>query len=362
MSADADSPDTTGRPEAALYATAAVPAHRRPVYWRDALARTFSAPDVSLPGEDCSGTIRTSWLGPVRVATVEGGPVAIGRPAQPAGTRLGEALVVMSPAEGEASVEQDGREARVRPGETVFCDMTRPIRIGFTSAFHVKALVLPQRLLGLTELGLRRLTTTPMSPDTPYGALLGPVLTKLADTAPTLSRGTGEALARHVVDLLSVLAEERLNQDGGDPPGAAAHLLPRIQAFIERQLGDPDLAPESIARAHGISVRYLHRLFEHEDTTVRRWIQRRRLQECRRELARRGSAGLTISGVARRWGFTSAAHFSRAFRTMYGMSPAEWRAFRVPDASTPAPVGVAVGCQAATELRPRRPISGDTAA
>lgn len=59
--------------------------------------------------------------------------------------------------------------------------------------------------------------------------------------------------------------------------------------------------------------------------TITRWILQRRLEECSRELARRGRVSPTVSSVAQRWGFVNAAHFSRAFRTAYGMSPREWR-------------------------------------
>jgi len=134
--------------------------------------------------------------------------------------------------------------------------------------------------------------------------------------------------------------------------------------FIDRHLADPDVTPEVIARAHHISVRYLHRLFEAEDITVSRWIQRRRLQECRRELARREVAGRTIAAVARRWGFTSAAHFSRVFRATYGMSPVEWRdsAARAPR-TPPSPSGVTRVSEAAAASRPRcshlHPARGD---
>lgn len=104
--------------------------------------------------------------------------------------------------------------------------------------------------------------------------------------------------------------------------------LDQIRAFIGRHLADPDLTPEVIARAHRISVRYLHKIFEAEDTTVSRWIQSRRLEACRRDLLRREAANRTIVAVAHRWGFTSAAHFSRVFRAAYGMSPSKWRATR----------------------------------
>jgi AraC-like DNA-binding protein len=99
----------------------------------------------------------------------------------------------------------------------------------------------------------------------------------------------------------------------------------RILRFIDEHLADADLSPEVIAGAHHISVRYLHKLFRDEGTTVGRWIQRRRLEECRRDLVRGLRARRTIASVAGRWGFLSATHFSRVFRAAYGMSPSEWR-------------------------------------
>ncbi|MDX2681609.1 AraC family transcriptional regulator [Streptomyces sp. NY05-11A] len=40
---------------------------------------------------------------------------------------------------------------------------------------------------------------------------------------------------------------------------------------------------------------------------------------------RNGRGSRTIAAVAGRWGFLSAAHFSRVFRSAYGLSPREWR-------------------------------------
>ncbi|WP_432705807.1 helix-turn-helix domain-containing protein [Amycolatopsis taiwanensis] len=57
-----------------------------------------------------------------------------------------------------------------------------------------------------------------------------------------------------------------------------------------------------------MSVRYLHKVFEGEGTTISRWIQQRRLEECSRELARRHRVIPTVSAVAQRWGFVNPAH------------------------------------------------------
>ncbi|WP_443068697.1 helix-turn-helix domain-containing protein [Streptomyces sp. NBC_01361] len=338
-----------------LYTTDSVPTDHRQTYWREALSRTFAAVDIAVSDEVCSGTIRTSRLGHLKVATVEGGPLWVRRTPQLIARGEEEYLVVKLLVRGVAMVEQDAREGHLHPGEIVFCDLTRPMRMEFLHPFQTKSLVLPRRLLDLGESDLQRLTATPISPDTTLGSLLSPFLTQLVDTAETYPSATGEVLARHIVDLLTVLAGERLHQEVGDTPSAARVLLPRIQGFIDQHLADPDVTPEVIARAHQISVRYLHRLFETEDVTVGRWIQRRRLQECRRELARGQAAGRTIAAVAHQWGFTSAAHFSRVFRAAYGMSPAEWRdSAALASRTPPSPSGVSRVSEAATALRPRR--------
>ncbi|MFE9445147.1 helix-turn-helix domain-containing protein [Streptomyces sp. NPDC006602] len=309
-----------------------MPTHQRQEFWRAALSRTFTSVDIAVPDEVCSGSLRTSPLGRLQIATVEGGPLCVRRTPRLIARGEDQRLIVKLLVRGVASVEQDAREVHLRPGAIAICDMARPLRMAFPQPFQTKSLVLPRRLLGLGESDLRRLTATPIRPDTTVGSLLSPFLTQLVDTAATYPSATGEVLARHVVDLLAVLVGERLHQEVGDTPSTTQVLLPRIQVFIDRHLADPDLTPDAIARAHQISVRYLHKLFQTEDVTVSRWIQRRRLQECRRELARREAAGRTIAAVARQWGFTSAAHFSRVFRDAYGLSPAEWRdsAARVP--------------------------------
>ncbi|MER6538888.1 helix-turn-helix transcriptional regulator [Streptomyces sp900105755] len=80
-----------------------------------------------------------------------------------------------------------------------------------------------------------------------------------------------------------------------------------------------------MARADSISVRYLHKLFQADSGTIGQWIRRCRLQKCRSELAGLDATRRSISAVAHRWGFTSASHFSRAFRSLYGISLADWR-------------------------------------
>jgi AraC-like DNA-binding protein len=74
-----------------------------------------------------------------------------------------------------------------------------------------------------------------------------------------------------------------------------------------------------------MSLRSLHQLFHNQGLTVAGYIRQRRLERCRRDLTDPALAARPVAAIAATWGFTSAADFSRAFRTAHGMPPAEYR-------------------------------------
>lgn len=111
----------------------------------------------------------------------------------------------------------------------------------------------------------------------------------------------------------------------GGAAGVRAALLHRICQTIESQLGDPELSLANIAEAHGISPRYVQKLFESVSQSFIRYIRHRRLERCRYDLESPIHDQLSISDICFRWGFNDAAHFSRAFRDQYGVSPREYR-------------------------------------
>ncbi|MFE7558389.1 helix-turn-helix domain-containing protein [Kitasatospora sp. NPDC057500] len=299
-------------------------AHRRRAAWHDELSRTFGAVPLAVPGEPSCGTVRTASLGRLRTATVEGdGLSALRTKRLTVQDGQDGRLVVTLLDTGAARLEQDGREAVLGPRDVFVHDLARPFQLAFPGAFRAKSLVLPRDVLGLSESETAHVTARRFGADTPLGCLLSPLLAGLVDGAGDYGPHTLKLMARNVVDLLAMLADEVLGRAAADASGGDRALLARIQEFIDRNLADPDLSPETIARAHHISLRYLHKLFEGEEATVRRWIQRRRLKECRHDLALHRTT--TISAVAHRWGFTSAAHFSKVFRAAYGMAPREWR-------------------------------------
>ncbi|WP_178133972.1 helix-turn-helix domain-containing protein [Vineibacter terrae] len=134
----------------------------------------------------------------------------------------------------------------------------------------------------------------------------------------------GLAARRATIELLGAAVARRM---GCTPMPLAQLHLRRAQDYIMKHLRDPALTLKQIARANGMSVRYLHLLFAQATRQgVSSWIREQRLQRCRDALADGVLDGPLITEIAFSWGFNDAAHFSRRFKRRFGQSPSAFRA------------------------------------
>lgn len=97
------------------------------------------------------------------------------------------------------------------------------------------------------------------------------------------------------------------------------------KTLISARLNDYELNAAFVARAVGVSLRHLNRAFATEDTTVTQYIHDQRLELARQELVNTRADFPLIAEIAAKWGFSSQAHFTRAFRRRYGVAPSQMR-------------------------------------
>ncbi|TXS20420.1 helix-turn-helix domain-containing protein [Streptomyces sp. adm13(2018)] len=308
-----------------MVTTDSVPEQDRIAFWHEAVSRTLVPMEVSARGGGpFDGRMATDRVGCLQVTTVEADAQRVSR-TRTLIARSPRALVAVGvQTSGTAAFLQDGRRAEVGEGDLVLYDTTRPFSFDYPGRFTARVFQVPRRALGAPDSALRQATGRAIGTADGFGAILLPFLTNLASTAGSHPPAVATRLSGMVVELFDTLIAEE-SRSGGPDTDTAGHLVRRVRDHVDRNLLDPDLCPARLAAAHGISVRYLHRLFEGEGITVSRLIRQRRLEECGRELARRGRTAPSVSAVAQRWGFVSPAHFSRAFRAAYGVTPTEWR-------------------------------------
>ncbi|SHH41885.1 transcriptional regulator, AraC family [Streptomyces sp. 3214.6] len=296
-------------------------------YWHSLVSNTFIPLDVTLHERERSvGTISSARLGPLRISVVGAGPQTVSRHRRLIAQGGEEYLTVTLQQRGTARLSQDGRQVVAKPGTFTCTDTGRPFTREHPDDFRFTWFGVPKKELGMSDTELRTITGTLFSGSSGTSGLVAGYLARLADHAAAFDSSTGRRLAMTAVDLLTVMVRERQGRLDPQASDTARGMLARVKAYILRNLADSELSPERIAVAHHISVRYLHNLFRSEGITVGRWIHRERLERCRGDLSRPSGTAPTVSAVAQRWGFVSASHFSRVFRTAYGMSPREWQA------------------------------------
>jgi AraC family transcriptional regulator, positive regulator of tynA and feaB len=142
----------------------------------------------------------------------------------------------------------------------------------------------------------------------------------LAHELPQLDGPASAAAASAALELLRAAVEPSL------PSSRSARrtaLQSEVRRYVRTHLQDPAIGPESIARAHAMSVRALHALFEDAPESVAGLVRRERLERCRQDLEL--PSGGSITEIAFRWGFRDAAHFSRVFKRKFDMTPSEAR-------------------------------------
>jgi AraC family transcriptional activator of tynA and feaB len=100
----------------------------------------------------------------------------------------------------------------------------------------------------------------------------------------------------------------------------------RIREYILQHLCNPMLDVEMIARGVGLSVRYIHHLFQNEPASLMQWAHMKRLERCRELIVDRRLRHRKISQIAYDAGFNDLAHFSRCFRKRFQLSPSQARA------------------------------------
>lgn len=295
--------------------------------WRDMIREHFVALDIHADARDrFTGSVQAGDIGHLKVASVRSGTQGCSRTPGLARRDPDAYLQVGLIARGGATVTQDGREGVLRPGDFAVYETDRPFHWGLHGDWELLVFTWPRASIALEAGASRQLTARGLRGDTGLGAIVGRMLGDLVSGTPRLSAAGGVRLADEVAELVTTVAGEHLRPAA--PTRAADDLLRRIDAYLLEHLADPDLSPSTIAAAHFLSTRHLHRLFARRGTTVTQRIQRLRLERCRRELLDPHADHRSITDISRQWGFSDPATFSRAFRGAYAMSPRDWRATR----------------------------------
>ncbi|MFF4349547.1 helix-turn-helix domain-containing protein [Streptomyces sp. NPDC001530] len=287
-------------------------------------ASTILAPlAVTAPGVDgFRADIDAAAVGRACVARIRGSGHLVARTPRAITSTDPELLkVTLHRSPVPAAVDQGGRQSRAHGGDFVVFDMTRPYRLAVADDCDVLAVGIARGELGRHADTLARQAARRLQAETGAQAVLSAFLDGLGRHLDEL---TGPAQA-HVGDALVSLLIAAFTEKAPARMDTATELVDRIRVYTLANISDPSLCVDSVAAAHGISARQLHRLFRRTGEPFAAWLRQERLERIRRDLLDPAHDGRTTAAVAARWGIHDPRHLARALKAHYGQSARDLR-------------------------------------
>jgi AraC-like DNA-binding protein len=297
--------------------------------WEYRICRTF-VPLRARPREaafvDFRGDVASTALGSVILAEVTADEAVVERTPRLIRQDDPELYKFGLQVSGSCVIEQDSRQAHLRPGDLSIYDTSRPYRISGSDDFRMTVAMFPRHLVRLPEPQMAELCAIRLAGDTGLATLISPLMRGLAAGLTSDGAVIATHLGDAVVDLVTAAFAEKLSLPSRlGVPASHRTLVAEVQVYIERHLHEPGLSTQTIARAHFVSARQLQKVFEAEGISVSALIRSRRLERCRRDLVDPLLADVPVAVIGHRWGFPDAPHFSRLFRVAFGESPRDYR-------------------------------------
>jgi AraC-like DNA-binding protein len=320
-----------------LLSTAAVAPGERLALWTDLICDVYVqlACDARVAPDQFRGEIRQDRLATLDLSQVTSRPQHVQRTARQIAKATEDYFLVSIQTQGTGSVRQDGREAFLRPGDFALYDSTRPYELLFEEDFQQFVLMLPGAMLRSQLKGTERLTASAVSGTRGAGHLMIGMIETLWRDVDTLEPASADAVADSVLHILVA----GLKTLPAAQPAAVSNLVAlhrhQIRAYALQHLRDPRLSVGMIAAALKLSPSTVHRAFQGEPCSAAHWIWSQRLDAIKRDLADPALRHRGVSEIAFGWGFNDAAHFSRAFKERFGVTPREFRQGTGGDAPVP---------------------------
>ncbi|MDF3283592.1 helix-turn-helix domain-containing protein [Gordonia sp. N1V] len=306
--------------------------------WREAISSAFvpldAAPLVGAPTA-FSGGLASRELGDLQLSEVLGASAWVRRTASTIRRADPGVIKVALQLSGHSTVSQAGREAELGPGDLAVYDTSRRYELALADSFDILVAVIPRETLRINDSELDDGVARTITSCTGVGALLRPMLCALREQSLGEESMAPQGMSAQslvtdaVADLVSACLRAAVPDTG---IGAGDTVLMSARTYIEGHLGDPFLTPAAVAAHHHVSLRYLQKLFAQDGDTVAGFIRRLRLERCRGDLADPLQIHRSVGAICAANGLVEAAHFSRIFKSAYGMSPRQYRDSHLPAA------------------------------
>ncbi|MDP9603489.1 UNVERIFIED_ORG: AraC-like DNA-binding protein [Variovorax paradoxus] len=305
------------------WSTDAVPPAQRLDYWVGAVCEGFLEMDVTSPAAAGFGaTLESAALGPIVVNQVRGSAQDVYRTRRAIAHSSHNYFYLLCKTDSAWVAVQDGRSARLLPGDAVLVDSRRRYEFHLLQSADTISLELPTAWVDSWIPDAGDQVARRIDGQAGWGGVLCSFVRQLSPQMAVKPPMPAELLGDQLGSLLALATG---SAPADEPDKGRTALRRRVLDATRERHAEPGLTAAGVARTLGISERSLHRCLGEGGTTFATALTGFRMQVARRMLADARFDRLAIAEIGFRVGLADASHFVRLCRRHLGATPGEFR-------------------------------------
>lgn len=313
--------DRVGEAQRSVVDLSAVEQGQRALMWDSAVRSTFPGLSVKISETaPALGLINSVKMGAGELFVIDSAPADVTYEPPKGSGALHPHLSLMVQAKGTMQVTQQGQSGLLREGDLCLIDEAKSFRLVNKARSRILFLRMP-RMAALSRYPqIEKILANVLPADEPGARVLGDTLLRLWSEAGDLGELQRSAMMNAVIQMLGVAGAFSAL------PAAADWRVRRALDYIELNLSVAGLTAETVALDQRISRRRLDQLMRDAvGHSIASHLWSRRLEQAAADLRNPHRSELSIAQIAFANGFEDAAHFTRAFKRRFAVTPGQWR-------------------------------------
>lgn len=294
-------------------------------YWREAVCDAYVHLDCQCDRpDDFHGEILLNRLSRLSASFVSGSQQSVRRRRRDIARAGEESFLISLQMQKDGGVLQDGRQARLRPGDFALYSSVDRYNLELPDGFRQLVVQIPRNMLLSRMPDADLMTGIAVSGNSVMGRIIHDSAVRLVSAIDQSPAQIQHALQDTVVDLF-VTGLASLRDARYELSRPEQQILLRADAEIRANLQDPDFDRSSLAAILGLSLRRLSELYRSDGRSISSEIRALRLDRIAADLKDSRYARHSIGEIAYRWGIPNQQSLTRMFKERFGKSPREYR-------------------------------------
>lgn len=295
---------------------------QRELLWDTAVRDNFRGLSVKLAGSGlAAGSLRRVQMGVGQLFRIQSAPAEVGyRPPSDGERAAAPHFSLMVQFKGNTLVSQGAQACLLGEGDLCMIDETKAFRLVAEDVTGFVIARLPRVAVLSRYPHFERLCASILPASDRGTGLVGDLLLRLSHDADHLGELQRSAMLNGIIQMLGVAGPV------AKVPALTHWRVQRALEYIELNLSVSGLTAEAVSKDQRISRRRLdqlmHDAFGH---SIASHLWSRRLEQAASDLRDPHRSDRSIAQIAFANGFEDAAHFTRAFKRRFTVTPGQWR-------------------------------------